>query len=569
MDLGLIANGTDDGLSADNDENINISDVIDVIRSTDPEFSEQNMYSGGGEVHGGPTVPQGAVPNLTPEQQLRRNAYVVITEQPASKALRFRYECEGRSAGSIPGENSTPENKTFPSIQIVGYRGRAFVVVSCVTKDKPYRAHPHNLVGKEGCKKGVCTMQVNTDTMSVTFSNLGIQCVKKKDIEEALKARELIKVDPFGNGFAHRSQPSNIDLNAVRLCFQVFLEDTPGKFTPLRVVVSNPIYDKKAMSDLVICTMSDCTASVAGGQRIILLCEKVAKEDIQVRLFEERDGQLIWEGFADFQHTDVHKQVAITFRTPKYRTLEVDRPVNAQIQLRRPSDSATSTPLKFQLLPLDSDPHELKRKRQKIDGDPKHLLWQLQGQNASTSNTAGQHLDYKLNIPLSSSPQAGNPMNQFDQSLVKTEPRDASPLPYMFTGGSYRCNQDTPSPQPFNVPYNNPSPLGADQTSQYNLPHYDQMNNFQNQQTIDWNAGLPVMNDLNRVMNIDPQAPIQGGPTSSMLDMDSQQLVQLNSGDLSGILEHLDRAQAIRVSADHENMTDSLSKLEMSALNNM
>lgn len=64
-----------------------------------------------------------------------------------------------------------------------------------------FRAHPHNLVGKEGCKKGVCTMQVNTDTMSVTFSNLGIQCVKKKDIEEALKARELIKVDPFGSTY--------------------------------------------------------------------------------------------------------------------------------------------------------------------------------------------------------------------------------------------------------------------------------------------------------------------------------------------------------------------------------
>lgn len=67
------------------------------------------------------------------------NAYVKITEQPASKALRFRYECEGRSAGSIPGVYSTPENKTYPSIQIVGYRGRAVVVVSCVTKDPPYR----------------------------------------------------------------------------------------------------------------------------------------------------------------------------------------------------------------------------------------------------------------------------------------------------------------------------------------------------------------------------------------------------------------------------------------------
>lgn len=130
-------------------------------------------------------------------QNLRRNAFIKITEQPASKALRFRYECEGRSAGSIPGVGSTPELKTFPTIQIVGYRGRAVVVVSCVTKDPPYRPHPHNLVGKDGCKKGVCTVEINSETMAVSFSNLGIQCVKKKDIEEALRLREEIRVDPF------------------------------------------------------------------------------------------------------------------------------------------------------------------------------------------------------------------------------------------------------------------------------------------------------------------------------------------------------------------------------------
>lgn len=127
-----------------------------------------------------------------------------IVEQPASKALRFRYECEGRSAGSIPGASSTPENKTFPSIQVVGYKGRAVVVVSCVTKDEPYRPHPHNLVGREGCKKGVCTMEISPDTMCVTFSNLGIQCVKKKDIENALRVREEIKVDPFMSKFECR-----------------------------------------------------------------------------------------------------------------------------------------------------------------------------------------------------------------------------------------------------------------------------------------------------------------------------------------------------------------------------
>lgn len=44
--------------------------------------------------------------------------YVQIVEQPRARGLRFRYECEGRSAGSIPGETSTPERKTFPSIKV-------------------------------------------------------------------------------------------------------------------------------------------------------------------------------------------------------------------------------------------------------------------------------------------------------------------------------------------------------------------------------------------------------------------------------------------------------------------
>lgn len=79
----------------------------------------------------------------------------------------------------------------------MGYKGPAVVVVSCVTVDPPYRPHPHNLVGKEGCKKGVCTMTINNDSMQCVFSNLGIQCVKKRDVEDALKLREEIRVDPF------------------------------------------------------------------------------------------------------------------------------------------------------------------------------------------------------------------------------------------------------------------------------------------------------------------------------------------------------------------------------------
>ncbi|XP_069675181.1 embryonic polarity protein dorsal-like isoform X2 [Periplaneta americana] len=319
---------------------LNISDVIEVIQTTDPEFAGVNTL----------------FPEADMEDARKKSIHVKILEQPASKALRFRYECEGRSAGSIPGVNSTPENKTFPTIQIVGYKGPAVVVVSCVTKDAPHRAHPHNLVGKEGCKKGICTMRISSDTMTVSFSNLGIQCVKKKDIEDALKVREEIRVDPFRVGFSHRNQPTSIDLNAVRLCFQVFIEDGEReKFNlPLPPVVSDPIYDKKAMSDLVICKLSDCTCTVAGGKEIILLCEKVAKEDIQIHFYEERDGNIVWEGYGDFQPTHVHKQVAISFRTPRYKTLEVESPIKVNIQLRRPSDGAISEALPFEYLPLDS-----------------------------------------------------------------------------------------------------------------------------------------------------------------------------------------------------------------------
>ena len=80
------------------------------------------------------------------------------------------------------------------------------MVVSCVTFDPPYRPHPHNLVGKEGCKKGVCTIPLG-ENMTVSFPNLGIQCVKKKDIDESLTLRQQIRVDPFQSKCLKKSNP--------------------------------------------------------------------------------------------------------------------------------------------------------------------------------------------------------------------------------------------------------------------------------------------------------------------------------------------------------------------------
>jgi hypothetical protein len=153
----------------------------------------------------------------------------------------------------------------------------------------------------------------------------------------------------------------------------VFLESgEKEKFTiPLPPIVSDPIYDKKAMSDLIISKLSHCSAPASGGKEVILLCDRVTKDDIQVRFFEERGDQLVWEAYGEFQPADVHKQVAICFRTPRYFSTDIVQSVTVQVQLRRPSDGHTSEPRSFQFAPnaaIDcmSEP-QFGRKRAKVD----------------------------------------------------------------------------------------------------------------------------------------------------------------------------------------------------------
>lgn len=128
--------------------------------------------------------------------------YIQIIEQP-SKSFRFRYECEGRSAGSIHGISSTKKNVKFPAIAIIGGKGKARIVVSCITKEKPYQYHKHKIVGKgEGFKDGKFTKTIDGDTMSCIFSNLGIQCVsvKNNQAKQSPTTRKTRKA-PYGKFF--------------------------------------------------------------------------------------------------------------------------------------------------------------------------------------------------------------------------------------------------------------------------------------------------------------------------------------------------------------------------------
>uniref|UniRef100_A0A8C3P483 RHD domain-containing protein n=1 Tax=Cyanoderma ruficeps TaxID=181631 RepID=A0A8C3P483_9PASS len=141
----------------------------------------------------------------------------------------------------IPGEHSTETTKTHPTIRVNNYRGLGRVRVSLVTKDPPHRPHPHELVGKD-CKDGFYEAELCPERNIHSFQNLGIQCVKKRELEAAVAERIRTNNNPFNVPAEQRG--GEYDLAAVRLCFQVWVRG-PGGLRPLPPVLSQPIYDNR------------------------------------------------------------------------------------------------------------------------------------------------------------------------------------------------------------------------------------------------------------------------------------------------------------------------------------
>ncbi|XP_068441173.1 transcription factor RelB isoform X2 [Clinocottus analis] len=301
-------------------------------------------------------------------ERLLNKPKLMVFEEPKERGMRFRYECEGRSAGSILGASSTETNKSQPAIEIQGpidHLKRVTVTVSLVTKDPPHRPHPHCLVGKD-CPNGsgICVVTFNPHSnRRHSFANLGIQCVRRKELDVSLQKRRNQNIDPFQTG--HSKGIEDMDMNAVRLCFQCEFEWEDGRKDCLSPVVSNPIYDKKATttSQLKIGRFNQYRGSCTGKTEIYMLCDKVQKDDIEI-IF--RRGS--WKASGEFAQTDVHRQIAIVFKTPPYEDQDIPEEVEVSVFLRRLSDQMESESVTFTYLPHNPDPYEVKRKR-KIKSD--------------------------------------------------------------------------------------------------------------------------------------------------------------------------------------------------------
>ncbi|NXD13814.1 REL protein, partial [Nothocercus nigrocapillus] len=360
--------------------------------------------------------------------------YIEIFEQPRQRGMRFRYKCEGRSAGSIPGEHSTDNNKTFPSIQILNYFGKVKIRTTLVTKNEPYKPHPHDLVGKD-CRDGYYEAEFGPERRVLSFQNLGIQCVKKKELKESISLRISKKINPFNVPEEQLHNIDEYDLNVVRLCFQAFLPDEHGNYTlALPPLISNPIYDNRApnTAELRICRVNKNCGSVKGGDEIFLLCDKVQKDDIEVRFVLDN-----WEAKGSFSQADVHRQVAIVFRTPPFLR-DITEPVTVKMQLRRPSDQEVSEPMDFRYLPDEKDPYGNKAKRQRST-----LAWQKLIQDCG-SNASERPKVAPFQPVASEGKLIKKEPNLFSSTLLMPGPATVANTSQLYSA----CNQMPPQPMP-------------------------------------------------------------------------------------------------------------------------
>eukprot|EP00069_Balaena_mysticetus_P001550 bmy_15420T0 len=292
-----------------------------------------------------------------PAPETADGPYLVIVEQPKQRGFRFRYGCEGPSHGGLPGASSEKGRKTYPTVKICNYEGPAKIEVDLVTHSDPPRAHAHSLVGKQCSELGVCAVSVGPKDMTAQFNNLGVLHVTKKNMMEIMiqkLQRQRLRSRPQGLTEAERRELEQeakelkkvMDLSIVRLRFSAFLRaKSPGA------------------SNLKISRMDKTAGSVRGGDEVYLLCDKVQKDDIEVRFYEDDENG--WQAFGDFSPTDVHKQYAIVFRTPPYHKMKIERPVTVFLQLKRKRGGDVSDSKQFTYYPLVEDKEEVQRKRRK------------------------------------------------------------------------------------------------------------------------------------------------------------------------------------------------------------
>jgi hypothetical protein len=222
--------------------------------------------------------------------------------------------------------NDGKSGDIYPKIEIVNGQGPATLIVSCVNKDQPYHVHPHRLVG-ECCKSGVAVLNIIEGEKYFDLIGISIEYVKSDEIEESINELKNKNVDPFNEGFTF--ERSTLDLNQLRLCFQVYLRDSletndiiRDHYHILAPLVSNVITNVPRLhmstslssgltlplsNNIQIIRAVNMYSPVNGGQTVCLFLKKLEKD--QKIIFAKFFDQNGWCKDVKINESSIHNQV--------------------------------------------------------------------------------------------------------------------------------------------------------------------------------------------------------------------------------------------------------------------
>eukprot|EP00091_Calanus_sinicus_P022899 TRINITY_DN7500_c0_g1_i2.p1 TRINITY_DN7500_c0_g1~~TRINITY_DN7500_c0_g1_i2.p1 ORF type:complete len:292 (-),score=65.09 TRINITY_DN7500_c0_g1_i2:74-949(-) len=234
---------------------------------------------------------------------------------------------------------------------VCNYDGLAALEVCCLTED--LRVHPNKLVwtkrerlSKAEVNAGIYRAQIPGG--STEEIKLGVNLSKKSDVLNLLSSKQELGVDPFGKGYGHVDKKSRkkLDLTRIRLCFSVSVRGDDGTWVGLQPVYTKVISHSMVRSELKIRDISDITSSSAGGEKKILICDKLDPAGLQLVFSDEWTG---WTAFGEFSPADVHNKVCVVFRTPPYPQLR--EVTTVKMGMNMVDGSASSSPIHFTYYP--------------------------------------------------------------------------------------------------------------------------------------------------------------------------------------------------------------------------
>lgn len=354
------------------------------------------------------------IKDITNHDETNTNAHPDIcwAEQPKANGYRFRYECEGSTHGGLPGEDSNKNNKSVPAIMVNNYKGKIIIIGYLIAEDSQSQ-NVNRLMGKE-VYNGVLITEatITQSSQRVDINHIFIQHCKKKQYQQSIELQlrmrllcERVGVKSILGVLVDKKQTKELqegiiteledthlqvndcnqieedskemslcsNVSSARLLLKVYIgHDSDQSSKLLTTLISHTIYGSQVANSTQpkISKLNIYSGVYNGGDEMIILCEKIQKQDMQIIFYElpSNDVNDAWSQTIEIGSHNLHCQYAISINTPPYKEA-IEEPKKVYIRLKRKSDRSSSQPLEFVYKPQDNDPEKIGFKRQKHEVD--------------------------------------------------------------------------------------------------------------------------------------------------------------------------------------------------------